>query len=119
MISEITHIGKDAISTEENILILFGEDASTSIKDVSILQAFKKTDRDFELQKKDKLVFGNQEYDVEYVGENVSANLRALGHVTLVFKEFDHENYIETSVYLSPYKLPEVQTGMEIKYLSN
>ena len=116
MISEIVHIGKEAVSTEENILILFGEDASPAIKNVSVLQSFKKKDADFELKLNHTITIGDQVYTITFVGENVSANLRALGHVTLVFKEFDEDNFIETSVYLTPHQLPHIETGMTITY---
>lgn len=118
MKSTITHIGKDAIDKKEPILVLFGEEASSAIKNVSILQSFKGVDQTINLNEKDQIIFGDQVYTVEHVGKNVDANLQSLGHVTLVFKEFNQENFLETSVYVSPHELPELSEEMEIQYIS-
>lgn len=118
MKSKITHIGKDAIDKTEPILVLFGEQASPAIKNVSILQLFEKEDYTFNLNEEDQITFGDQVYTIQHVGENVNANLQSLGHVTLVFQKFDHENFLETSVYVSPYELPELSKDMEIQYIT-
>lgn len=118
MKSTIIHIGKDAIDEKEPILVLFGEEASSAIKNVSILQSFKEAYQTITLNEKDQIIFGDQVYTVEHVGENVNSNLQSLGHVTLVFKEFNQENFLETSVYVSPYRLPKLSEKMEIQYIS-
>ncbi|MGP6138706.1 MULTISPECIES: PTS glucitol/sorbitol transporter subunit IIA [unclassified Jeotgalibaca] len=118
MKSKVMHIGKDAISTNERILVLFGENATEAIRDVSILQAFEEEVSAFVFHINDEVHFGDQIYTVSYVGENVGANLVELGHVTFVFDEFDPEHFIETSVYLTPHQLPKIELGMMIQYVS-
>lgn len=118
MKSKIVHVGKDAFS-KEPILILFGEDATDAIRDVSLLQKFEEDIHDFQLQIGDHIYFGDQVYTITHIGKSVSANLMSLGHVTFVFKPFDPQNIIETSIYLSPHNLPEVAAGMTITYQSS
>ena len=117
MKSKIICIGEKAIDPKEPILIFFGNEATPAIKDVSILQEMEKG-HSFTLSTDDQIVFGDQVYTIEHVGEHVNASFQSLEHLTLVFKEFDAEHYLETTIYLSPYKIPHVAEGMEINYLS-
>lgn len=118
MKSKVVHIGKDAISSDEPILVFFGEDATGAIRDVSIIQVFENEITSFQFHIDDEIHFGNQIYTVSYVGENVGQNLVELGHVTFVFDDFDPEHFLETSVYLTPHQLPTIEEGMEIQYVS-
>lgn len=118
MNSKIIRIGKDAVSEKEPILVLFGENASTAIEDVSVLQSFNEKPADFRLKNGDEIVIGEQIYTIEHIGKNVNHNLQSLGHITLIFQAFNPERFLETSVYVSPYQLPQLKVGMEIKYQS-
>lgn len=118
MKSTILHIGKDALSTDEPIMILFGEHATEAIRDVSVLQKFEGEISEFVFRVGDEIHFGDHVYHVSHAGENVGANMMELGHVTFVFDAFDPEHFIETSVYLTPPTFPTVELGMNIHYLS-
>lgn len=118
MKSKVVHIGPNAIDEKEPILVLFGEDATPAIKNVSVLQKFEKDTDFFDLKSGDQLSFGGQIYDIQHVGQNVNANLHSIGHITLIFKEFNQERYLETSVYLHPYNVPAITKGMQIEYIS-
>lgn len=118
MKSVILRIGKDAVSPDEPILVFFGENATEAIRDVSILQRFEKEISSFVFHIGDEIHFGNQIYKVSYVGENVGANLVTLGHVTFVFDEFDPNHFLETSVYLTPHRLPVLEIGMTVEYVT-
>ena len=119
MKSTILQIGKDAISENEPILILFGENATEPIRDVSVLQGFEGDVSEFVFHVGDAVHFGEQVYQVSHVGENVGMNLKELGHVTFVFDAFDPEHFIETSVCLIPHTFPTLELGMTIQYVSN
>lgn len=118
MKSTILHIGKDSISIDEPIVILFGENATEAIRDVSVLQRFEDAIDSFVFRVGDAVHFGDQVYHVSHVGENVGENLVELGHVTFVFDPFDPDHFIETSVYLTPHTVPTIEEGMTINYLS-
>lgn len=119
MKSAITRIGKDAINEQEPILILFGDQASEAIEEVSIIQSFTEKEKGTLLSKGDQIVIGGQSYVIEHIGKNVNENLHSLGHLTIVFKEYDPERFLETSVYVTPYQLPRLEIGMEIDYRTN
>ncbi|MDE1549005.1 PTS glucitol/sorbitol transporter subunit IIA [Jeotgalibaca caeni] len=119
MKSKIIRIGKDAVNEKEPILILFGDRATAAIENVSVIQTFTETAEDFQLVKGDIIRIGDQDFTIEHVGNNVQANLNTIGHITIVFSEFNENHFLETSVYASPHHLPRLEVGMEIQYQSN
>lgn len=111
----ITEIGTSAINSEEPMLILFDQSATSALRDYTIIQEFS-TKENFSLDQGDRISFGHQEYTIEHVGPLANENLTTVGHVTLVFEEPPAGDRIVNGIYLSPYKLPQINIGTTIEY---
>lgn len=111
----ITEIGPEAVNEEEPMVILFNETATDALRKYSVIQEID-TKKAFSLQPGGTITFDEQEYQIEYVGATANQNLDTVGHVTLIFDQYPEEGRIVNGVYLSPYKLPELQVGTQISY---
>lgn len=123
-ISTITAIGPNAIDNKENIVILFGEQATEEIKDVAIIQKFddKTPQNDFVMKKSDSITIDGQTYLVEYAGQLVQSNMRAISHVTLIFSNELPENPMQNAIYLhleQGESMPNFTVDGEIYYEHN
>ena len=67
-IGTVTSIGPQAISEQDPIIILFGEEATEDIRQVSVIQAFEDGREMIELKKGQTIKFDNQSYTIEAVG---------------------------------------------------
>lgn len=101
------------------MLVLFGENATDAIKDVSILQSFDESVGLVELQEGSRILFGDRAYTIQHLGKQVNENLRSLGHAVLVFKEKGEEDELPNSIYLWPHQLPDLSENMVISYQVN
>lgn len=119
MKSHIIHIGKDAFEDVHSMIVLFGENVTDAIRDVSVLQAFDEREGQAELQEGSRIMFGDKVYTIRHLGKQVNENLRNLGHAVLVFKEKDEEDELPNSIYLWPHQLPELSENMVISYQVN
>jgi len=111
----ISEIGTSAINSEEPMLILFDQSATSALRDYTIIQEFS-TKENFSLNQGDQISFDQQEYTIEHVGPLANENLTTVGHVTLVFEEPPAGDRIVNGIYLSPYQLPEITVGTTIDY---
>lgn len=111
----VKSIGKEAISEKEPLIILFDESATEALKNFSVIQQFE-TKTEKALTVGDSLSFDKQEYKIVQVGPLADENLASMGHVTLVFKEFDQDNKLDNALYLEPHELPTIQVGTVIQY---
>ncbi|GAA3010796.1 PTS glucitol/sorbitol transporter subunit IIA [Tetragenococcus solitarius] len=111
---KILQVGDQAVDKDENILIFFGENVTEGLKPYSIIQAIDEPEK-IELTAGNKVYFGEQEYQVTYVGRLVNQNLQTIQHTSFVFSE-DAQNKMSSSVYLTPAKVPDISEGMTITY---
>ncbi|WP_035051902.1 PTS glucitol/sorbitol transporter subunit IIA [Carnobacterium pleistocenium] len=116
LIGTVTAIGESAISKKDPMIILFGEKATKDIRTVAIIQSFKKETETIKLEPGHTISFDDKVYTIQTVGSLANENLNTIGHVTLSFSEVVKEDQIESSIYLSPYELPEVVVGTKINY---
>lgn len=98
----ITNIGPKAIDPKENIVILFGEEATPEIRDVAIVQKFDKAtpQSSFVLKKDDSVTVDGQTYLVLYAGQLVQSNIKAIGHATMIFTDKLPKNLMQNAIYL-------------------
>lgn len=114
----ITEIGKNAVAANEPMLILFNQTATEEIRKVAVIHEELDKNQPFVIKKGDKILFGEQEYHVEEVGELANNSLEELGHVTIVFHLPTNEHHLPNSIYLLPSEVPEIKVGMTITFQS-
>lgn len=102
-ISTISKIGKQAVESKSNMVILFGESVTEDLVDVSVIQKFDEQTpvSGFIFKKGDTITIDGQTYVADYVGPMVESNMKALGHVTLFFDQRKPKNPLANAVYLS------------------
>ncbi|AYW48030.1 PTS sugar transporter subunit IIA [Tetragenococcus osmophilus] len=110
----ILKVGEQAVDKEENILIFFGENITEGLRPYSVVQSIDEPEK-IELSVGDKILFGQQEYQVTYVGRLVNQNLQTIQHTSFVFSD-EPQDKLTSSVYLTPAKLPDISAGMTITY---
>ncbi|MEG2254219.1 MAG: PTS glucitol/sorbitol transporter subunit IIA [Vagococcus sp.] len=113
--SVVTHIGEEAISVKDPLIILFDNSATEALKAVSVIQEFE-TKEELELIVGGKLLFDEQEYSIKQVGPIANDNLKSMGHVTVFFKEITEDDMSANAVYVEPYIVPEIKKGTIISY---
>lgn len=114
--AKIVQIGEKAISPKDQMLILFGEDVTPQLAEVSVIQKF--ADREtFRLKKGDQITIGKENYTVTQVGELVNDHLSKLGHATLMFQKAPKQDEMKNNIYLAPCQIPDIQVGDTITYL--
>ncbi|APT18925.1 MULTISPECIES: PTS glucitol/sorbitol transporter subunit IIA [Amylolactobacillus] len=98
----ITSIGANAIDPKEDIVILFGEQATVEIQDVAIVQRFDEEtpQSSFVFKKDDSVTIDGETYLALYVGQLVQSNVKAIGHATLVFTDHVPEQKLQNAIYL-------------------
>ncbi len=115
--SKVIKIGASAIFDDFNILILFGEKVPVGVDEFSIIHrpdtAFPK---DF-LKKGSKIVFNQQEFMIEEIGDVANETLHDLGHVALYFGLDEGAELLPGSILLTPYYLPKIAAGDEIVFI--
>lgn len=111
--SKILEIGPHAIDKKENILIFFGEHVTAGLRPYSVIQEM--SSEDVELAVGDKILFGEQEYRITYVGNHANKNLQAIQHISFVFSDVPTDK-LSSTVYLTPTEMPEITEGMLITY---
>lgn len=102
-ISTITKVGQQAIEPEGDMVILFGENVTKDLVDVSIIQKFdtKTPVSGFIFKKGDTITIDGQTYVADYVGAMVESDMKALGHITLFFNQSKPKNPLANAVYLT------------------
>lgn len=113
----VTEIGVQALDEKEPMIILFGESATDSLKEYSVIQKFEET-QSLDMKKGDRLKIDEQEYTIQYVGPFANKNLNSIAHVTLVFADGPKEDAIVNGLYLAPSKLPTINIGTIIEYIT-
>ena len=117
----ITKIGKQAIEPKGNMVILFGENVTPELVDVSVIQKFDPQTplTGFIMKKGDTVTIDGQTYVADFVGSMVASDMRALGHVTLFFNQKKSKNPLANGVYFTledKQIMPEFNIGDDIIY---
>lgn len=114
MIYETTIIGSGSLASaiaEENMIILFGDNAPDELKDYCVLIEIK--DLNGNIQAGDVVSIGDNQYAVTSVGNVVDQNLGSLGHITLNFNGATEAEMAGT-LHLEQAEVPAVEAGMKI-----
>ncbi|KRL04789.1 PTS glucitol/sorbitol transporter subunit IIA [Liquorilactobacillus oeni] len=115
--AKVVEIGPEAVSENDNLLILFDETASTQLRRVSVVQRFTEPQNNgYQFQAKHQLSIDDQVYEITHVGQLVQSNMEMIGHATLFFEEVPEKTQ-HNGIYLKPYKMPKIHVGSVIKYL--
>lgn len=116
--STVTELGPDAFFDDYPILILFNDSAPPGLREVCVIHQCEEDAIPLNfLSKGSKIVFGNQEYLIEDIGEVVSSTLHELGHMTLYFGLDEGAELMAGAALLSPYKVPSVRVGDVIQFI--
>lgn len=110
----IVSIGEKAISSQDEMLILFDETATNDIQNVAIVHDNQQGKTPYQITVGDTLTIGNQVYTLTEIGERVNESLTMMGHATLLFKEREEEDLLPNAIYLTPARLPKLEVGMAL-----
>ncbi|MED3822629.1 PTS glucitol/sorbitol transporter subunit IIA [Priestia flexa] len=114
--TQINHIGSSVTDfLGEKMLILFGANAPAELADYCLLIDVKEVEGDIEVR--DTLQLGNNEYKITAVGDAVKKNLSSLGHITLKFDGSDTPD-LPGTLYLEDLDITEVKSGDQIRIFS-
>lgn len=111
--STITGIGALALDfLDENMLILFGQQAPSELAEISVLHSTLLSDQNIELG--DFFCIGNEKYIVTAVGSEVNHTFQTMGHCTLSFKG-RAEATMPGILELKGNRLPQITIGNYIQ----
>ncbi len=112
--SKVVRIGAHALDEDEKMLIFFGPGITEGLRPYSIIHEVDKP-QEIVIRKGEWISFGDQKYQITHVGHLVNQNMQMIQHVCFVFDEVPSDT-LSSSVYLTPTKMPEIETGMMITY---
>lgn len=120
IVSTITAIGDAALTPEDPLVILFGDDATESLRDVAVIQHFQDESAQAQLMLHagDQLQIDDQTYQIARVGVLANRNLQTIGHVSLFFTPIP-EQPLENALYLTPTTKPNISVGSKFTYRIN
>jgi len=114
--SKITEIGSLVPAfAEEQLIILFGPQATAELKDICVLHEFEKEPANV-LEVGKKLRIGNYEYTITKVGDAANKNFEELGHVSIYFRTGENE-ILPGAIIAEPEIFPELAIGQSIQVL--
>lgn len=86
--TKITKLGKSVAEfSEQNILIVYNENAPAELAELSVLHTIAAMSRDVRVE--DVVVIGDKDYVVTAVGDEVNHTMATMGHCTLSFNGAD------------------------------
>lgn len=107
--TKITAVGETVAEfLEQEIIIVYNENAPAELAEISVLHTIAELDRD--VRAEDVVVLGNKDYVVTAVGGEANHTLRAMGHCTFSFKgasQVELPGHIE----LAGDGVPEIKAG--------
>lgn len=115
--TRVTEIGEDAFFDGYPILILFNDSAPKGIREISIIHKFTTPATKETLKQGSKILFNEQEYVVEELGDVANATLYDLGHISLYFGLEEGTSLLPGSAKLYPYKVPTINVGDTITFV--
>lgn len=98
--TKITRIGDSALKIEDQMVVIFGQNVTDDISEVSLSQEFTEPEKqsEFTLKEGGVVTIGDNRYPITYVGHLVEDNMRTIGHVNLIFS--DPADHLASAVYL-------------------
>lgn len=113
--SQITGMGPMALDfLDEDILIVFNDNAPSELAELSVLHRPCPVDRD--IRTGDTVLFGEDRYTVTAVGEEANHTFRSMGHCTFKFTG-KPETELPGHIELSGQALPDVKVGDMLQIL--
>lgn len=113
--TKVINIGNEAeMFREEEMIILFGENAPESLSDYCYNIKLEPVAGEIETGM--ELSIGSEKYSVTAVGSIVRKNLSELGHITIKF-DGRSEAELPGTLYVENKALPEIMIGTEISIL--
>lgn len=114
----VTAIGKDALSSKDPMIILFGPQATDALRDVAVIQQFADPASlaQFSIQAGDRITIDETTFTMTYVGQLAISNLKAIGHVTLLFQDVPADKPMQNAIYLKPTHRPTFKVGTTLLY---
>lgn len=110
--TEVINIGPEAeMFKEENMLILFGEDAPDTLADYCYNIVVNPSNG--EITPGMAIYFDDQSYQITAVGNVVKKNLDDLGHISLKF-DGATEAELPGTLYVEEKALPEISVGTKV-----
>lgn len=113
--THVTEIGDKALSKDEDIIILFGEDATTELKNHSVIQEVPKNTT-FTLEVGDTIKFDDEKFIITKVGKYANDHLSEIGHVSLFFRDVEGPDDFPNALFLRPHYVPKIKKGTVITY---
>lgn len=102
-IATINNIGKQAIEPENKMVLLFGDNVSPDLVEISVIQKFDQQIplANFAFSTGDTITVDKKTYVANYVGSMVENNIKTLGHVVLIFAALNAEKPLANAIYLT------------------
>lgn len=98
----------------ENLLILFGPEATDELKEISVIHHNNNEERpDTCIKENGKLIIGNQEYNILQVGDEANQNFKMLGHIAITFSNSMQE-ILPGSILVAPKEFPKIEVTNQI-----
>lgn len=113
----VTMIGSKALDEKEKMLILFGEGATSTLRDYSVIQALPQG-AEINLKEGDEISFDDQAYTIQRVGRLANQQVNHLGHMSVVFQAEPEDDTLLNAIYVTPDILPKIKKGTQIRYTS-
>lgn len=114
--STVKEIGEFAFFEDVPVLILFNSTAPEGLREVCVIHDFDEVANQEMLKEGSKIVFGEQEYTVEKIGDVANSTLYELGHISLYF-DLKDEELLPGSAALSPNEIPKIEPGDVIQFI--
>lgn len=102
-IATINKIGRQAVELENEMVLLFGDNVSLDLVEVSVIQKFDQQIPldNFVFSTGDTITIDKKTYVASYVGSMVENNIKTLGHVVLLFTTLNSEKPLANAIYLT------------------
>lgn len=111
----VKEIGKEAQEFRSvNMLIFFGEQAPSSLRDSCFIIADHNLDN--EIVEGMTLKIGKSNYVITAVGNEVNANLKNLGHIAVKFTG-EKSAELPGSLYVEEKVFPQIKVGTKVEIL--
>lgn len=115
--SVVKEVGEFAELEDEPVIILFNDTAPPGLREVCVIHEFDAPIEKDYLQKGSKIIFGDEEFTIENIGNVANETLYDLGHISLYFDYDNLEDILPGSAYLSPKRKPLVKAGDTITFV--
>jgi PTS system glucitol/sorbitol-specific IIA component len=100
---------------EEQLLILFGPEATAELKDICVIHEFESKPKD-SLKVGTRFNIGNQDYTITFVGNAANKNFEELGHISIYFRTGENE-VLPGAIIAEPEVFPDFEVGDVITFI--